>query len=52
MDRKKPEAGGRLIAFADAHGIDQVREVSINAVLVDGTVHDPVARLWAPAERI
>jgi SGNH hydrolase-like domain, acetyltransferase AlgX len=52
MDRKKPEAGGRLITFADAHGIDQVREVSINAVLVDGTVHDPVARLWAPAERI
>jgi mannose/cellobiose epimerase-like protein (N-acyl-D-glucosamine 2-epimerase family) len=52
MDRKKPEAVGRLIAFADAHGIDAVRGVAINAVLVDGKVHDPMARLWAQAERI
>ncbi len=42
----------RLIAFADAHGIDPRRGVAINAVLIDGTVHDPVARLWAQAERI
>ena len=27
-------------------------EDAINAVLVDGTVHDSVARLWAQAERI
>jgi mannose/cellobiose epimerase-like protein (N-acyl-D-glucosamine 2-epimerase family) len=52
LNRKKPEAVGRLIAFADAHGIDQIRGVAINALLVDGTVHDPVARLWAQAERI
>jgi len=42
----------RLIAFADAHGIDPDRGVAINAVLVDATIHDPVARLWAQAERI
>ena len=28
------------------------RGVAINAVLADGSVHDPVARLWAQAERI
>jgi mannose/cellobiose epimerase-like protein (N-acyl-D-glucosamine 2-epimerase family) len=49
-NRKKPEAVRTLIAFAD-HGIDQLRAIAINAVLVDGTVHDPVARLWAKAER-
>jgi mannose-6-phosphate isomerase len=42
----------RLISFADAHGVDARRGVAINAVLVDGAVHDPVARLWAQAERI
>jgi mannose/cellobiose epimerase-like protein (N-acyl-D-glucosamine 2-epimerase family) len=52
MGGKKPEAVGRLIAFADAYGIDPFRGVVINAVLVDGTTHDPVARLWAQAERI
>ena len=31
LNRKKPEAVGRLIAFADAHGIDQVRGVAINS---------------------
>jgi mannose/cellobiose epimerase-like protein (N-acyl-D-glucosamine 2-epimerase family)/glycosyltransferase involved in cell wall biosynthesis len=50
--RTKPAAVSRLIAFADAHGIDPERDVAINAVLVDGTIHDPVARLWAQAERI
>jgi mannose/cellobiose epimerase-like protein (N-acyl-D-glucosamine 2-epimerase family) len=50
-NRKKPEAVRTLIAFADAHGIDQLRGIAINAVLVDGTVHDPVARLWAQVER-
>jgi mannose/cellobiose epimerase-like protein (N-acyl-D-glucosamine 2-epimerase family) len=50
--RKKPEAPSRLIAFADANGIDSHRGVAVNAVLIDGTMHDPVARLWAQAERI
>jgi mannose/cellobiose epimerase-like protein (N-acyl-D-glucosamine 2-epimerase family) len=51
-DRNKPEAVARLIAFADTHGLDSRRGVAVNAVLADGTVHDPVARLWAQAERI
>jgi mannose/cellobiose epimerase-like protein (N-acyl-D-glucosamine 2-epimerase family) len=45
-------AAERLITFADAHGIDHRRGVAINAMLADGVVHDPVARLWAQAERI
>lgn len=50
--RAKPDAVSRLIAFADRHGLDAERGVVINAVLTDGSVHDPVARLWAQAERI
>jgi mannose-6-phosphate isomerase len=50
--RERPAAAGGLIAFADAHGIEARRGVAINAVLVDGSVHDPVARLWAQAERV
>ena len=50
--RTMPEAVPRLIAFADARGLDPRRGVAVNAVLADGGVHDPVARLWAQAERI
>lgn len=50
--RAKPAAVSRLIAFADSHGLDAQRGVAINAVLTNGSVHDPVARLWAQAERI
>jgi len=50
--RSKPEAVGRLIAFADSHGLDARRGVAVNAVLADGSIHDPVARLWAQAERV
>ena len=50
--RKTPEAVPRVIAFADAHGLDARRGVVVNAVLADGSIHDPVARLWAQAERI
>jgi mannose/cellobiose epimerase-like protein (N-acyl-D-glucosamine 2-epimerase family) len=50
--RKTPEAVSRLIAFADTSGLDRRRSVVINAVLADGRVHDPTARLWAQAERI
>jgi mannose/cellobiose epimerase-like protein (N-acyl-D-glucosamine 2-epimerase family)/glycosyltransferase involved in cell wall biosynthesis len=52
MHRDRPEAAARLIAFADAHGLDAERGVAINAVLIDGSIHDPVARLWAQAERV
>jgi mannose/cellobiose epimerase-like protein (N-acyl-D-glucosamine 2-epimerase family)/glycosyltransferase involved in cell wall biosynthesis len=51
-NRAKPDAIWRLIAFADRHGLDARRGVAINAVLIDGSSHDPVARLWAQAERI
>jgi mannose/cellobiose epimerase-like protein (N-acyl-D-glucosamine 2-epimerase family) len=50
--RNKPEAVARLIAFADSRGLDARRGVAMNAVLADGSIHDPVARLWAQAERI
>jgi mannose/cellobiose epimerase-like protein (N-acyl-D-glucosamine 2-epimerase family)/glycosyltransferase involved in cell wall biosynthesis len=50
--RKKPEAVSALLAFADLHGVDSERGVTVNAVLIDGRIHDPVARLWAQAERI
>jgi mannose/cellobiose epimerase-like protein (N-acyl-D-glucosamine 2-epimerase family) len=50
--RERPPAVARLIGFADACGVDRLRNVAINAVLVDGREHDPVARLWAQAERI
>ena len=42
----------RLVAFADSHGLDTRRGVAVNAVLADGSIHDPVARLWAQAERV
>jgi mannose-6-phosphate isomerase len=50
--RKRPAAIARLIEFADARGLNRDRGVAINAVLIDGGVHDPVARLWAQAERV
>jgi mannose/cellobiose epimerase-like protein (N-acyl-D-glucosamine 2-epimerase family)/glycosyltransferase involved in cell wall biosynthesis len=50
--RTRPAAVARLIAFADGHGVDARRGVAVGALLSDGTVHDPVARLWAQAERI
>jgi mannose/cellobiose epimerase-like protein (N-acyl-D-glucosamine 2-epimerase family)/glycosyltransferase involved in cell wall biosynthesis len=50
--RRAPEAVLRLIAFADSRGVDADRGVAVNAVLADGGIHDPVARLWAQAERI
>jgi mannose/cellobiose epimerase-like protein (N-acyl-D-glucosamine 2-epimerase family)/glycosyltransferase involved in cell wall biosynthesis len=50
--RGKPAAVSALIKYADAHGLDARRGVAINAVLCDGSIHDPVARLWAQAERV
>lgn len=42
----------RLTKFARAHGIDADRGVAINEILTDGSVHDPVARLWPQTERL
>jgi mannose/cellobiose epimerase-like protein (N-acyl-D-glucosamine 2-epimerase family) len=51
-NRGRPAEVGTLIEFADRYGLDRGRCVAVNAVLVDGRVHDPVARLWAQAERV
>jgi mannose-6-phosphate isomerase len=51
-DRERPAAVGRLIAFADGNGLDPARGVAVNTVLTDGRCYDPIARLWAQAERI
>jgi mannose/cellobiose epimerase-like protein (N-acyl-D-glucosamine 2-epimerase family)/glycosyltransferase involved in cell wall biosynthesis len=50
--RARPDVLPRLVAFADRYGLDARRGVAINAVLADGRMHDPTARLWAQAERI
>jgi mannose/cellobiose epimerase-like protein (N-acyl-D-glucosamine 2-epimerase family) len=42
----------KLIAFADANGLDQKRRVVVNGVKLDGSVADPIARLWPQTERI
>jgi mannose/cellobiose epimerase-like protein (N-acyl-D-glucosamine 2-epimerase family) len=39
--RNTPEAVPRLVAFADSHGLDACRGVAINAILADGSIHDP-----------
>lgn len=51
-DREQPAAVHRLIAFADAHGVDRQRKVAINSLLIDGSVNDAKARLWPQTERI
>jgi mannose/cellobiose epimerase-like protein (N-acyl-D-glucosamine 2-epimerase family) len=50
--REPPPAIDRLIAFADAHGVDPMRKVAINSLLIDGSIHDAKARLWPQTERI
>jgi mannose/cellobiose epimerase-like protein (N-acyl-D-glucosamine 2-epimerase family) len=50
--RNRPEVAERLIAFADSRGLDACRGVAVNAILANGSIHDPVARLWAQAERV
>lgn len=49
--RKQPDEVARIIAFADAYGVNAQGFV-MNAMRTDGSIHDPVARLWAQAERI
>jgi mannose-6-phosphate isomerase len=50
--RDAADAALRMIAFAEAHGIDRDRGVAINALLDDASVHDAKARLWPQTERI
>lgn len=41
-----------LIEWAEEYGVDRRREVAINTVLADGSVHEPNARLWPQTERL
>ena len=51
-NRARPAAVAKLIAFADANGIDRQRHVAVNAITLNGRIHDPVARLWPQTERL
>lgn len=42
----------RMTSFARHHGIDPVRNVSINEILLDGSVLTSQARLWPQTERL
>lgn len=42
----------RLIANAEDFGVDAVRNVAVNSLLDDFSIHDPEARLWPQTERI
>lgn len=42
----------RLTSFARTYGIDSGRNVAINEVLTDGTIHNGDARLWPQTERL
>lgn len=42
----------RLTAWGRAHGVDHGRNVAVNEVLTEGTVHDGTARLWPQTERL
>ena len=42
----------RMARFARRHGLDHVRGVAINEVLVDGSIRNPAARLWPQTERL
>ena len=50
--RDRPPEVPKLIAFADAKGLDRKRRVAINGIRLDGSVDDAVARLWPQTERI
>jgi mannose-6-phosphate isomerase len=41
-----------LTRFARAHGVASNRDVMINEVLTDGSLHDTRARLWPQTERL
>jgi len=50
--RDRPAEVPKLIAFADAHGLDRQRRVAVNGIKPDGSVADATARLWPQTERI
>jgi len=48
----RPAAVAKLIAFADANGIDRTRRVAVNGVRLSGEIADAAARLWPQTERL
>ena len=50
--RDRPTEAPRLIAFADAYGVDRERRVAVNGIRPDGSVADATARLWPQTERV
>ena len=42
----------QIIQFGESLGVDQGRGVAITSLLSDGTVRDPLARLWPQTERL
>lgn len=42
----------KLVALAEAHGVDRTRGVVVNTMLTDKVVRDAQARLWPQTERI
>ncbi|HMN44058.1 MAG TPA: AGE family epimerase/isomerase [Povalibacter sp.] len=42
----------RMIQFGESLGVDAQRGVAITSLLSDGSVRDPLARLWPQTERI
>ena len=48
----RPAEVPKLIEFADANGVDRQRRVAVNGIKLDGSVADPIARLWPQTERI
>jgi len=50
--RDRPADVPRLIAFADAKGLDRKRRVAINGIKLDGSAYDSIARLWPQMERM
>ena len=45
-------AGLRLLEIGETHGVDPARDVGINSLLDDFSVHDASARLWPQTERL
>lgn len=42
----------RMIQFGESLGVDEHRGVAVTSLLSDGSVRDPLARLWPQTERI
>ncbi len=50
--KKASDVAYRLVALAEAHGVDRTRGVVMNTMLTDTVVRDAQARLWPQTERM